>query len=234
MKSIILLSGGIDSTVLMAHANLAGRECYAVSFDYGQRHRVELESAKAVANYYGASHRIIKIDPGAFSGSSLVNEVNVPKNRTVEQMNRSGIPSTYVPARNTLFLSYAAGQAEILGAQEIYFGPNAMDYHCYPDCRESYIQAFQEVLNCATKQAIQSGGPKLITPLIHLDKSQIIQLGKQLGAPLELTMSCYDPQNGKHCRVCDACTIRFAAFAEQASTIENSVVPHCLLEPSSL
>lgn len=212
MKSVVLLSGGIDSTVLLALAKSRGRECIAISFDYGQRHRVELESAKAIAAFYSVPHRIIKIDPSSFSGTSLVNQVEVPKNRTQDEMNRSGIPNTYVPARNTLFLAYAAGQAEIWCAAEIYFGPNAMDYHCYPDCRESFINAYQGVLDCATKQAVESKGPKLLTPLIHLNKTQIVALGKELGAPLDLTMSCYDPVGNQHCRSCDACTLRFAAL----------------------
>jgi len=214
MKSVILLSGGIDSTVLVAIAKSLWRDCYAISFDYSQRHRVELESARAIAHFYAIPHHVIKIDSKAFSGTSLVNDLAVPKNRTVDQINESEIPNTYVPARNTLFLSYAAGQAEIVGAEEIYFGPNAMDYHCYPDCRESYIEAFQQVLNCATKQAIEKGGPRLCVPLIKLNKKQIVELGKQLGAPIELTMSCYDPVNGAHCRKCDACTLRFSALEQ--------------------
>lgn len=213
MKAVILLSGGLDSTVMLAKAREQGRECYALSFNYGQRNKVELESAKAIAHHYRIPHRIIIIDPVSFDKSSLVTSRAVPKDRTAQAIATGGIPSTYVPARNTLFLAYALGQAEILEAQEIHVGFNALDRLPYPDCRMEFVQAFQALIQVATKQSVEGKVPKLITSLIELDKTQIIRQGQVLNAPLHLTFSCYDPTpDAMPCRRCDACILRQNAF----------------------
>ena len=216
MKAIILLSGGIDSTLALALAQSQGRECYAVSFNYGQRHRIELRSALAIAKHYKISHKIIKIDPSSFAGSSaLVSNDKIPQNRTTNQIENGGIPSTYVPARNTLFLAYALAQAEIIDAQEIYLGANAMDYKAYPDCRPEYHKAFQGMMNLATKQAVEGMAPRLMTPLVQWDKEEIIRQAQALNVPFEKTLSCYNPSaRGHHCGSCDACMLRREGFAK--------------------
>ncbi|MFT4551668.1 MAG: 7-cyano-7-deazaguanine synthase [Chlamydiales bacterium] len=214
MKAVVLLSGGLDSTVLLSLAISAGRECHALSFDYGQRHRIELESAKAVAKHYSIKHSIISIDSNAFGNSSLVSDLSVPKNRTAEEMG-CGIPNTYVPARNTLFLAYATGKAELIGAEEIYIGVNAMDRSGYPDCRPEYLAAFQSLLNLSTRQAIEGRAPKLMSPLADLDKTAIISRGQSLDAPIHLSLSCYDPaSDATHCGECDACILRQKGFVK--------------------
>lgn len=213
MKAVLLFSGGLDSTVMLAMALQLGRECNALSFDYGQRHRVELEAAKQIAQYYGISHRIIQIDKAAFSSSALVSNAALPKGRNPQEIALGGIPSTYVPARNTLFLAYALGQAEILGAQEIHVGFNAMDRLPYPDCCPEFVDAFQALIQVATKQSVQGQAPRLVTPLINMDKTAIIRQGKLLQAPLHLSFSCYDPTpQGQPCRQCDACVLRAAGL----------------------
>lgn len=212
MKAIVLLSGGIDSTVMLAMAVREGKECHAITFDYNQRHRVELESAKAIAEYYEVPQITIKIDASTFGNSGLVNNKSIPTNRNAAQINVEGIPNTYVPARNTLFLSYAMAHCEILNAQEIHFGCNNMDFFPYPDCRPQYIEAFQEVLNRATRQAIEGDAPKLRTPLIEWDKQEIIRQGALLEIPFELTFSCYNPHLREHCGICDACMLRREGF----------------------
>lgn len=213
-KAIVLLSGGLDSAVLLALALKQGRECYALSFDYGQRHRIELEYAQKIALHYNVSQRIIHIDSSVFKSSSLVSDISVPRNRSKEEIASGKIPNTYVPARNTLFLAYAMGQAEMLNAQEIYAGPNALDAGPYPDCTPAFIQAFQGVLNVATKQAVEGTSPRLLTPLINWDKAEIIRQGMALNVPLHMTFSCYDPLPTKEpCGVCDACILRAGAFA---------------------
>jgi 7-cyano-7-deazaguanine synthase len=214
MTAIVLLSGGLDSTVSLAIALKNGRKCHALGFDYGQRHRVELEYAQKIADYYGVPYRIICIDSSLFETSSLVSDLSVPKNRSKEQIFSGKIPNTYVPARNTLFLAYAMGQAELLNAQEIYAGPNALDA-CYPDCKPAFLQAFQAVLNVATKQAAEGSPPQLITPLVLWDKAEIIRQGRALGIPFHMTFSCYDPLPTKEaCGVCDACVLRADGFAK--------------------
>ena len=212
MKAIVLLSGGVDSTVMLAMAIAQGKECHAISFDYSQRHIRELESAKAIAAHYNISHQIIAIDPKTFSKSALVTKENVPQDRTMEEIAKGGIPSTYVPARNTLFLAYAVVQAEIQEAQEIHYGPNAHDSKPYIDCRPEYVAAFQNLINLATKQAVEGHPPKLIAPLIQLSKTDIVRQGMALKAPLELTFSCYSPKEAQPCERCDACIIRQEAF----------------------
>jgi 7-cyano-7-deazaguanine synthase len=196
MRAIILVSGGIDSTVLLATAIDQGRQCFALTFDYGQRHRAELDAAKEIARYYEVSHRMIRIDPLAFDQSSLVGEMAMVKGRSLDQITggaKTDIPNTYVPARNTLFLAYAMAQAEIFGAGEIYLGANANDTG-YPDCSPEYLSCFNKVLQLATRQALHGHAPRLCTPLLSLDKPGVIALGHQLNAPLQLTISCYDPQ----------------------------------------
>lgn len=213
MKAVVLLSGGLDSTVSLAMAKEKGRECLALSFNYGQRHLVELEYAKKIASHYHVAHKIIIIDRSSFDHSSLVTAADVPKNRTEKEISESGVPNTYVPARNTLFLAYAAAQAEIFGASEIYAGPNLLDRKPYPDCRPEFYTAFQQVLNLATKQAIEGNAPRLITPLIDLTKKEIVAEAKRLQVPIESTFSCYDPSpKGTPCTACDACILRSQAL----------------------
>lgn len=215
MKAIILLSGGLDSAVVLAMALEKGKTCHALSFDYGQRHKRELLSAQLIANYYHISHKIIKIDPDSFGASSLVSIDKVPKNRSLQEMSSGAIPNTYVPARNTLFLAYALGQAEMLKAQEIHAGMNAMDRYAYPDCRPEFITAFQSLINVATQQAVNGAPPRLVAPLINWNKTEIIKQGLALKAPLHLTWSCYDPSlEDKPCQQCDACLLRQNAFKE--------------------
>ncbi len=209
MKAIILLSGGLDSTVMLAKALSEGRKCHALSFDYGQRHKLELTAAAEIASYYGVPHTVIAIDPKSFAGSSLVSDLPIPQNRNSEEISQGGIPNTYVPARNTLFLAYALGQAEILLAEEIYFGANAQDILPYPDCRPAFIAAFQALIQVSTKQAIEGRPPKLITPLIAWTKKEIAACGRSLNAPLHLTLSCYRPVSLREpCGSCDACILR--------------------------
>jgi 7-cyano-7-deazaguanine synthase len=212
MKAIILLSGGLDSTVMLANAVAQGRQVLALTFDYCQRHRCELAAASAVAAHYGISHRVVVIDAKTFDKSALVSDIQVPKGRNLDQINSGAIPSTYVPARNTLFLAYATAHAEVLEAQEIYFGANAADQKAYPDTRPEYQAAFQGLLNVATKQAVEGHAPKLLFPQVKMDKKEIIKLGTSLKAPLHLTLSCYDPFEGKHCGRCDACYLRKTGF----------------------
>lgn len=213
MKAIILFSGGLDSTVMLALALSQERECLALSFDYGQRHKVELEAAKLIADHYGVKHRILTIDPQTFQHSSLVSSMPVPTNRTPGEMQSMGTPNTYVPARNTLFLSFALSQAEIEEAQEIYFGANALDINPYPDCRPAFIEAFQALINVSTKQAIEKRAPQLITPLIGWNKKEIVECGKRLKVPMHLTSSCYQPLRlHVGCGCCDACILRNEAL----------------------
>jgi 7-cyano-7-deazaguanine synthase len=218
-KAIILLSGGIDSAVILATALKNGRQCFTISFDYSQRHRLELRAAQSIARHYNVPYNLIKIDPTAFSKSSLTTQNSVPKNRTTQEIATGSIPSTYVPGRNTLFLAYAMGQAESADADEIYYGPNANDYAAYPDCRPEFVQAFQSVLNVATKQASEGRPPKLIAPLINLTKKDIVKMGQELKVPMELTLTCYDPTSlGHHCGLCDSCVIRRSAFSDLGMT----------------
>lgn len=212
MKAIVLLSGGIDSTVVLALAKKSGRECVALSFDYGQRHKIELEHATRIAERYDVPQIIIKISPGCFEQTALVNEVEVPKNRSSDEIFQGGIPSTYVPARNTLFLAYAAGQAEIHHAEEIHCGPNLLDRNPYPDCRPEFYTAFQQVLSFATKQGAEGCPPRILTPLINWDKKRIVEEARRLGAPLDMTFSCYSPEDSQACGACDACVLRQEAL----------------------
>lgn len=215
MKAIILLSGGIDSAVVLAMAKDQERECVALSFDYGQRHIIELNAARDVAAYYDVPHHIVTLDNPAFAESTLTSKIKaVPCGRTCEEITSGGVPSTYVPARNTLFLAYAVSFAEVVEAGEIHFGANAMDINAYPDCHPTFFAAFQSLINVATKQAIEGHAPRLVCPLQTLDKASIISEGMRLGAPLYLTFSCYSPtSSGTPCKHCDACVLRQEGFA---------------------
>jgi 7-cyano-7-deazaguanine synthase len=215
-KAVCLLSGGLDSATCLAYARRGGFECYALSFDYGQRHRVELDAAAKVAECLGASRHIVaKIALDAFGGSALTDTIAVPKARSLEEMGR-GIPVTYVPARNTIFLSFALAWAEVLESADIFIGVNALDYSGYPDCRPEFIEAYERMANLATKAGVEERiHLKIHTPLIQLTKAQIVQLGRDLGVPFGLTHSCYDPlPGGRPCGECDACLLRRKGFEE--------------------
>jgi 7-cyano-7-deazaguanine synthase len=214
MKAVILLSGGLDSSTILYQAKVDGCECHAISFDYQQRHRRELQSALLVAEQAGAvQHQVIKFNLRQWGGSALTDDaIDLPQERTFAQMSED-IPVTYVPARNTIFLSFALAYAEIIGGDRVYIGVNALDYSGYPDCRPDYIQAMQEVFRLGTKQGREGKAITIESPLINLKKTEIIQLGNKLGVPWELTWSCYAGSD-KACGVCDSCRLRLAAFAE--------------------
>jgi 7-cyano-7-deazaguanine synthase len=215
-RAVVLLSGGLDSTTTLAIAKSGGYETYALTFRYGQRHEVEIEAARRIAALYGvARHVVTEIDLRAFGGSALTDEIEVPKGRELDEM-ADGIPVTYVPARNTIFLSFALAWAEVIGASDIFIGVNALDYSGYPDCRPEYIEAFQRMADLATKAGVE-GRQKLNihTPLINLTKAQIVQKGIELGVDYSQTVTCYDPTNeGAACGECDACLLRLKGFAE--------------------
>jgi len=218
-KAVVLVSGGLDSATTLAIALNEGFTCYALSFRYGQRHEVELTAACRVATTMGAKeHRIIDIDLAGIGGSALTDmALEVPKDR---QDMSQGIPITYVPARNTIFLSYALAYAEVLGAFDIFIGVNAMDYSGYPDCRPEYIEAFEKMANLATAITVEGKGRfKIHTPIIRMTKAQIIQTGTQLKVDYSLTHSCYDPdEQGRPCGHCDSCQLRLKGFAEAGLT----------------
>ena len=216
---MVLLSGGLDSTTALAVARSAGYELYAMSFRYGQRHSLELESAGRVARAMDVEkHLIADFDLRAIGGSALTDQIEVPKERGAEEI-ASGIPVTYVPARNTVFLSFALAWAEVLGAQDIFIGVNALDYSGYPDCRPEYIEAFEKMANLATKAGVEGRlRLKIHTPLIAMTKAEIIQNGLRLGVDYSLTHSCYDPIDGVACGKCDSCLLRLKGFAEAGAT----------------
>ncbi|UCD52254.1 MAG: 7-cyano-7-deazaguanine synthase QueC [Phycisphaerales bacterium] len=228
-KAIVLLSGGLDSATTLALARRGGFACYALSFLYGQRHRRETESARAVADSLGAvEHRIVQIDPAAFGGSALTDaKIEVPKDRA-EIGAAAGIPPTYVPARNTIFLSYALAWAEVLGVFDIFVGVNSTDYSGYPDCRAEFITAYEAMANLATAAAVEGKGRyRIHTPIIAMTKAQIIQTGTELGVDYALTHSCYDPDAaGKSCGRCDSCRLRLKGFAE-AGLVDPVPYAHC-------
>jgi 7-cyano-7-deazaguanine synthase len=215
-KAIVLSSGGLDSTTTMAIAKNEGYEIYSLSFCYGQRHAMEIDAAKKVADFFQAKEHIIThIDLGKIGGSALTGNIPVPKSRSEEEM-KAEIPATYVPARNTIFLSYAVAWAEVLEASEIFIGVNAVDYSGYPDCRPEYIQAFEKMANLAIKKAVE-GKLKITvnTPLIMMTKAEIIRKGMELGVDYRMTHSCYDPiSSGKACGECDSCLLRKKGFRE--------------------
>jgi 7-cyano-7-deazaguanine synthase len=215
-KAVCLLSGGLDSSTCLALARREGYTCFALSFDYGQRHKRELEAAGQIAAHFGAArHLITKIGLDAFGGSALTADIAVPKARSVEEMSH-GIPITYVPARNTIFLSFALAWAEVLGSSDIFIGVNALDYSGYPDCRPEYIEAYERMANLATKAGVEGTTRlKIHTPLLALSKAQIVSLARDLGVPFGIAFSCYDPgPNGRACGQCDACLLRRKGFEE--------------------
>jgi 7-cyano-7-deazaguanine synthase len=213
-KAVCLLSGGLDSSTCLALARRDGFDCYALSFDYGQRHAVELDAARRVAQHFGAvEHRIVKLP--VFRNSALTGDAEVPKHATVEEIG-AAIPVTYVPARNTVFLSIALAWAEILEASDIFIGVNALDYSGYPDCRPEFIEAFERMANLALKAAVEGRiRIRIHTPLIAMTKAQIVRVGHDLGLPFGLTHSCYDPDpQGRPCGHCDSCLLRRKGFEE--------------------
>lgn len=213
MKAVILLSGGLDSSTVLYLAKSEGYDCYALSFDYQQRHRRELEAARTIATAAGVSHRTIGFDLGLWGGSALTdNQIALPQDRDLAAMSAS-IPITYVPARNTIFLSFALAYAEAIAASRVYIGVNALDYSGYPDCRPDYIEAMRSVFRLGTKQGREGDPIDIITPLIDLKKTEIIQLGDRLGVPWVDTWSCY-AGDLVPCGVCDSCRLRLAAFEE--------------------
>jgi 7-cyano-7-deazaguanine synthase len=215
-KAVVLLSGGLDSATTLAIAKSEGYACHALSFAYGQRHSRELESAKKVASSLGAvEHLILTLDLRLIGGSALTADIPVPKGRSAAEIGR-GIPITYVPARNTIFLSHALGWAEVLGAEDLFFGANFLDASGYPDCRPEYIEAFERLANLATKAGVEGKSRfKIHTPLIRLTKAEIIKKGHALGVDFGLTWSCYEPApDGRACGLCDSCLLREKGFAE--------------------
>ncbi|HIK29779.1 MAG TPA: 7-cyano-7-deazaguanine synthase QueC [Oscillatoriales cyanobacterium M4454_W2019_049] len=214
MKAVILLSGGLDSSTVLYQAKADGCDCYAISFDYQQRHRRELDAARSIAQLAGvAEHRVVNFDLTLWGGSALTdNALDLPGDRTLAEMS-ANIPITYVPARNTIFLSFALAYAEAIAAERVYIGVNALDYSGYPDCRPDYIAAMEEVFRLGTKQGREGKAIEIVAPLLHLKKTEIVELGDRLGVPWAQTWSCY--AGGEvPCGVCDACLLRQTAFAE--------------------
>jgi 7-cyano-7-deazaguanine synthase len=214
--AVVLLSGGLDSATTLAIARSQGYACHALSFRYGQRHAQELQSAQAVARHLGvASHRVVEIDLRAFGGSALTADLPVPKDRD-DAARAEGIPITYVPARNTIFLAYALGCAEVLGAADIFLGVNAVDYSGYPDCRPEFVQAFERMANVATRAAVEGRHMTIHAPLLAMTKADIIARGLELGVDFGMTLSCYDPSpDGASCGRCDACHLRLEGFRQR-------------------
>ncbi len=215
-RAVVLLSGGLDSTTVLAIAKSEGYEVFALSFSYGQRHRWELEAATRVARALGAAqHQVATIDLRAFGGSALTDDISVPKGRKLDEMSH-GIPVTYVPARNTIFLSFALAWAEVLGCSDIFIGVNALDYSGYPDCRPEFIAAFEQMANLATKAGVEGRqNLKIHAPLMKLSKAEIIHVGIKLGVEYGMTSSCYDPSpSGQPCGECDSCLLRQKGFRE--------------------
>jgi 7-cyano-7-deazaguanine synthase len=215
-KAVLLLSGGLDSTTLLALASSQGYAIHALSFSYGQRHSSEISAARKIASRYGAvQHVVTDIDLRVFGGSALTSDIEVPKDRSVDDV--SEIPITYVPARNTIFLSFALAWAEVIGAADIFIGVNALDYSGYPDCRPEFIDAFERMARLATRVGVEGEAKQITirTPLIDLTKKEIIELGLQLGVDYSMTTSCYDPdETGAACGHCDACQLRLRGFEE--------------------
>lgn len=210
--AVILLSGGLDSAVALAVARNEGFECHALSIDYSQRHRGELDAARAVARSLGARHTVVSVDLRAIGGSALTDSIDVPKDRVAAEMEGT-IPVTYVPARNLVFLSLACGAAEAVGARDVFIGVNAVDYSGYPDCRPAFIRSFEETAGLGTKAGVEGRGIRVRTPLVELPKHEIIRLGARLGVDFSLTRSCYDPTpDGLACVRCDSCLIRARGF----------------------
>lgn len=216
---VVLLSGGLDSTTTLAFARNEGYTCHALTFRYGQRHEAELAAARNIAQAQAAEHIIVEIDLRLFGGSALTSDIPVPKGRDVADIGE-GIPVTYVPARNTIFLSFALAWAETLDCDDIFIGVNALDYSGYPDCRPEYIEAFERMANLATKAGVEGHQRvKIHAPLMRLTKAEIIQLGQRLGVDYGMTLSCYDPTpEGVACGACDACQLRLKGFTANGLT----------------
>jgi 7-cyano-7-deazaguanine synthase len=214
-RAVVLLSGGLDSTTTLATAIAEGYETCALSFEYGQRHKIEIDAARRIARALGAKeHRVAKIDLRIFGGSALTDDVDVPKKRSAAEIGH-GIPVTYVPARNTIFLSYALALAETVGARDIFIGANAIDYSGYPDCRPEFIKAFETLANLATKAGVEGAHFRIHAPLIKFSKAEIIRKALELVVDLSLTHSCYDPSPaGLACGECDSCLLRLKGFRE--------------------
>ena len=224
--AVLLLSGGLDSTTMLALAMQQGFDVHAMTFRYGQRHASEIDAARRVARHYGVSdHVVVDIDLRTFGGSALTADIDVPKDRTDAAIS-TGIPITYVPARNTIFLSFCLAWAEVLGATDIFIGVNALDYSGYPDCRPEYVQAFQAMANLATRGGVEGTTPiQIRAPLLDLTKREIVQLGLSLGVDYSITLSCYDPSlDGVACGHCDACRLRLKGFNEAGATDPASYV----------
>jgi 7-cyano-7-deazaguanine synthase len=219
-KAVVLLSGGLDSTTVLAIAKDQGFEPYALSFRYGQRHEVELVAAQRVVAAAGvARHVVCDIDLRVFGGSALTADVDVPKHGTADEISGDEIPITYVPARNTVFLSFALAYAEVVGSTDIFIGVSALDYSGYPDCRPEFIAAYERMANLATRAGVEGSTLKIHTPLIDLTKTQTVELGQRLGVDYSLTSSCYDPDaEGRPCGHCDSCLLRLKGFAEAGLT----------------
>ena len=214
-KAVVLLSGGLDSATCLAVARAEGFACHALSFDYGQRHAPELKAARRVARALGAvEHKVVRLDLRTFGGSALTDDIDVPRPGSVEAIGRD-IPVTYVPARNTIFLSFGLAWAEVLGAADLFIGANALDYSGYPDCRPEFLEAFERVANLGTKAGVEGRRFRIHAPLLRLTKAQIIRRGMELGVDYALTLSCYDPDSGgRACGHCDSCLLRKKGFAE--------------------
>jgi 7-cyano-7-deazaguanine synthase len=215
-KAVVLLSGGLDSTTTLAIARSEGFRVYALTFRYGQRHAVEIEAARSIAQSFGAEeHVLVDFDLRRFAGSALTGDLEVPKDRPLASM-AEGIPVTYVPARNTIFLSFALAWAEVIGANTIFIGVNALDYSGYPDCRPEYLRAYEQMARLATRAGVEDGQElRIEAPLLHLSKAEIIRRGLALGVDYGLTRTCYDPSpDGSSCGHCDACLLRLKGFAE--------------------
>jgi 7-cyano-7-deazaguanine synthase len=227
--AVLLLSGGLDSTTMLALAVQQGFDVHAMTFRYGQRHSSEIEAARRVARKYGVKdHVVVDIDLRTFGGSALTADIDVPKDRTSDAISH-GIPITYVPARNTIFLSFCLAWAEVLEASDIFIGVNALDYSGYPDCRPEYVAAFQAMANLATRSGVEGTTPiRIHTPLLQLSKREIVELGLSLGVDYSMTLSCYDPSpDGVACGHCDACQLRLKGFSEagQADPAEYATNP---------
>jgi len=223
-RAVVLVSGGLDSATTLAMARAQGFECFALSFDYGQRHRIELEAARRVAASLGAAqHRVVKLDIGWMGGSALTDtRLDVPTAPS------EGVPITYVPARNTIFLAIALGWAEVLDARDIFIGANAVDYSGYPDCRPEFIAAFQHLADLATRAGTDGAGFRVQAPLIQLSKAEIIAAGSRLGVDYGLTLSCYDPDgDGRACGLCDSCRLRAEGFAAAGLPDPTRYRPNC-------
>ena len=214
-KAVVLLSGGLDSTVTLAIARSQGFAVHAMTVQYGQRHAVEVEAARRIAAHFSVlEHIVVPLDLRAIGGSALTGDLPVPKDRTTDEM-AADIPVTYVPARNTIFLALALGWAEVLGARDLFLGVNVLDYSGYPDCRPEFLEAFERLARLATKAGVEGGSFKIHAPLIRMTKAQIIRRGLELGVNFALTTSCYDPApNGTACGRCDSCVLRLKGFAE--------------------